>query len=159
GYLINKGIAFNGIYLLSVAIDFSVLETPHANDQAYIVILPSYAMAAAYHHKLAPELTADLGKLRSEVESWAWNQYAVSLAKGDRISPQERDAVIDQLSRYIGIPKDVIDQANLRLDVPKFTHYLLLDQKLRVGRLDARFTGPDPDEVLDTPFYDPSGAA
>jgi carboxypeptidase C (cathepsin A) len=83
----------------------------------------------------------------------------VALAKGDRISPQEREAVIDQMSRYIGISKDVIDQANLRLDVPKFTHYLLLDQKLRIGRLDSRFSGPDPDEVLDTPFYDPSEAA
>jgi carboxypeptidase C (cathepsin A) len=159
GYLIDKGIAFNGIYLLSTAIDFSALETPHGNDLAYIVILPSYAMAAAYHHKIAPELAANPEKLRTDVENWAWSSYAVALAKGDSISPQEREAVIDQMSRYIGIPKEVIDQANLRLDVPKFTHYLLLDQKLRIGRLDDRFTGPDPDEVLDTPFYDPSEAA
>ena len=38
----------------------------------------------------------------------------------------------------------MVDQANLRIDVRKFTHYLLIDQKLRVGRLDGRFTGPDP---------------
>ena len=55
--------------------------------------------------------------------------------------------------------KEVIDEANLRIDVPKFTHYLLADQKLRVGRLDGRFTGPDPDGLLDTPFYDPTGSA
>jgi len=53
----------------------------------------------------------------------------------------------------------VIDQANLRIDVAKFTHYLLIDQKLRVGRLDGRFTGPDPNGLLDTPFYDPTGPA
>jgi carboxypeptidase C (cathepsin A) len=52
----------------------------------------------------------------------------------------------------------VLDQANMRIDVPKFTHYLLLDQKVRVGRLDGRFTGPDPDGLLDTPFYDPTEA-
>ena len=28
---------------------------------------------------------------------------------------------------------------------------------MRVGRLDGRFTGPDPNGLLDTPFYDPSG--
>jgi carboxypeptidase C (cathepsin A) len=36
---------------------------------------------------------------------------------------------------------------------------LLIDQKLRVGRLDGRYTGPDPNGLLDTPFYDPTGAA
>ena len=60
------------------------------------------------------------------------------------------------MARYTGLSKEVIDQANLRIDVPKFTHYLLLDQKLRVGRLDGRFTGVDPDGLLDTPFDDPS---
>ena len=63
------------------------------------------------------------------------------------------------MARYTGLSKEVLDQANLRIDVPKFTHYLLLDQKLRVGRLDGRFTGTDPDGLLDTPFYDPSESA
>jgi carboxypeptidase C (cathepsin A) len=43
----------------------------------------------------------------------------------------------------------------LRVDVAQLTHNLLLDQKLRVGRLDGRFTGIDPNGLLDTPFYDP----
>ena len=53
----------------------------------------------------------------------------------------------------------MIDEANLRINVQKFTHYLLIDQKLRVGRLDGRYTGPDPNGLLDTPFYDPTGSA
>jgi carboxypeptidase C (cathepsin A) len=60
------------------------------------------------------------------------------------------------MARFTGLSKDVIDQANLRIDVAKFTHYLLLDEKVRVGRLDGRLTGPDPDGLLDTPFYDPT---
>ena len=47
----------------------------------------------------------------------------------------------------------------LRINVRKFTHYLLIDQKLRVGRLDGRYTGPDPNGLLDTPMYDPTGSA
>jgi carboxypeptidase C (cathepsin A) len=35
---------------------------------------------------------------------------------------------------------------------------LLIDQKVRVGRLDGRYTGPDPNGLLDTPFYDPTEA-
>ena len=58
-----------------------------------------------------------------------------------------------------GLSKEICDEANLRINVQKFTHYLLIDQKLRVGRLDARYTGPDPRGLLDTPFYDPTGSA
>ncbi len=69
------------------------------------------------------------------------------------------EKVIDQLARFTGLSKEVIDEANLRVNVRKFTHYLLIDQKLRVGRLDGRYTGPDPNGLLDTPMYDPTGSA
>ena len=72
---------------------------------------------------------------------------------------RQRQKVIEQMSRFTGLSKEVIDEANLRIDVAKFTHYLLIDQKLRVGRLDGRYTGPDPEGLLDTPFYDPTTPA
>jgi len=40
--------------------------------------------------------------------------------------------------------------------VQTFTHYLLADEKLRVGRLDGRFSGPDPAGFMAGGFYDPS---
>jgi len=159
GYLAERGISFNGIVLLSTAMDFQTLEFQKNNDLPYVLIIPSYTMIAAYHHKLVPELTQDLAKTRAEVEQWASTTYAQALAKGDALSPQERQSVIEQMARYTGLNKEVIDQANLRIDVAQFTHYLLIDQKLRVGRLDGRFTGPDPEGLMDTPFYDPAESA
>ncbi|HVO59894.1 MAG TPA: hypothetical protein VMT53_03105 [Terriglobales bacterium] len=156
GYLADNGIAFNGITLLSSALDFQTLEFSKANDSPYVLIIPSYTMIAAYHKKLAPDLIQDFSKTRSEAERWAMTDYAQALAKGDGITTQERQTIIEQMSRYTGLTKEIIDQANLRIDVAKFTHYLLLDQKVRVGRLDGRFTGPDPEGLLDTRFYDPS---
>jgi carboxypeptidase C (cathepsin A) len=159
GYLAERGISFNGIVLLSTAMDFQTLEFQKNNDLPYILIIPSYTMIAAYHHKLASDLTQDLAKTRAEVEQWASTTYAQALAKGDAMSPQERQSVIDQMARYTGLSREVIDQANLRIDVAQFTHYLLINQKLRVGRLDGRFTGPDPQGLMDTPFYDPAESA
>src|SRR5207302_11477247 len=100
----------------------------------------------------------DVNKARQQAEQWASGEYAQALAKGDALSPEERQKTIEQMSRYTGLSKEIIDQANLRIDVPKFTHYLLIDQKVRVGRLDGRYSGPDPDGLLDTPFYDPTEA-
>jgi carboxypeptidase C (cathepsin A) len=159
GYLADNGVSFNGITLLSTVLNFQSLEFTKTNDEPYILILPSYTMIAAYHKKLAPELTQDLGKTRQEAEHWAMTNYAQALAKGDAITPDERKTVIDQLARYTGLKTELIDSANLRIDVAKFTHNLLLDQKLRVGRLDGRYTGPDPEGLLDTPFYDPTASA
>jgi carboxypeptidase C (cathepsin A) len=159
GYLADRGISFNGITLLSTVLNFETLEDNFTNDQPYIFLIPSFTMIAGYHHKLAPDLAQDLNRARQQSELWASTEYAQALAKGDSLSPDERQKVIDQLAHYTGLSKEVIDEANLRINVQKFTHYLLIDQKLRVGRLDARYTGPDPNGLLDTPFYDPTGAA
>jgi carboxypeptidase C (cathepsin A) len=158
GLLAEQGISFNGITLLSIALDFQTLEDSKTNDEPYILLIPTFTMIAGYHHKLPPDLQQDIGKARQEAEQWASGEYAQAVAKGDALTPQERQQVIEQMARYTGLSKDVLDQANLRIDVPKFTHYLLIDQKVRVGRLDGRFTGPDPDGLMDTPFYDPTEA-
>src|SRR5580704_11483074 len=159
GYLADRGISFNGITLLSSVLNFETLEETKTNDQPYIFLIPSFTMIAGYHHKLAPDLAQDMNRARQESEQWAFGDYAMALAKGDALTPQERDKTIEQLARYTGLSKEVVDEGNLRINVGKFTHYLLIDQKLRVGRLDGRYTGPDPNGLLDTPFYDPTGSA
>ncbi|MGZ4876368.1 MAG: S10 family peptidase [Candidatus Angelobacter sp.] len=159
GNLVDQGISFNGITLLSTALSFQTLVDNKSNDQPYILLIPTFTMTAGYHKKLPPDLAQDMSKARQESVQWASTEYTQALAKGDALTGDERQKVIDHMARYTGLSKEVIDQANLRIDVPKFTHYLLLDQKLRVGRLDGRFTGPDPDGLLDTPFYDPTESA
>ena len=159
GYLADRGISFNGITLLSIALSFQTLEDTKSNDLPYVLLIPTFTMIAGYHHKLPADLASDMTKARAESEQWAANDYALALAKGDALSEAERQKVVSDMARYTGLSKEVVDQANLRIDVPKFTHYLLIDQKLRVGRLDGRFTGPDPQGLLDTPFFDPTEPA
>jgi len=159
GYLADRGIAFNGISLLSMAVTFQTLEFSKSNDEPYILLIPSFTMIAGYHHKLAADLAGDVTKARQMAEQWANTDYTQALAKGDSLTPDERAKVVADMSRFTGLSREVIDQANLRIDVDKFTHYLLLDQKLRVGRLDGRFTGSDPQGLLDTQSFDPTEAA
>lgn len=158
GYLADRGISFNGIVLLSMVLNFESLDFAKTNDLPFPLYLPTYASIAAYHHKLAPELTQDVEKTRQEVTQWAMGEYSQALAKGDALTPEERQSIIDKMARYTGLSKEIIDQANLRIDVRTFTHYLLADQKLRIGRYDGRFTGPDPNGFLDTQFFDPTNA-
>ncbi|MGZ6143652.1 MAG: S10 family peptidase [Myxococcales bacterium] len=158
-YLIDRGVAFNGIMLLSMVLDFETLETNPRNDLAFELTLPAYTMIALYHHKLAADLSQDPEKTRREVVRWATGEYAAILAKGDDLTQPERQAAIAQVARWTGLKPEIVDWANLRIDVGTFTHYLLADEKLRVGRLDGRFKAPDPEGFMHPGFYDPSMTA
>jgi carboxypeptidase C (cathepsin A) len=156
GYLDDHGIAFNGVTLLSMAVDFQTLEWNNSNDLPYFLLVPSFYMIAGYHHKLAADLTQDIPKTRDEVVRWSMNDYALALGKGDALTSQEHRKIVEQLSRYTGLRPEVIEAHNLRIDVPTFTQELLLDQKLVTGRLDGRFTSPNPG---DERYYDPTSGA
>ena len=156
GYLADHGIAFNGVTLLSMAVDFQTLEWNKSNDLPYFLLVPTFNMIAGYHHKLSADLSQDMAKTREEVVRWSISDYALALAKGDALTPEEHRKIVEQLARYIGLRPEVVEQHNLRIDVPTFTHELLLDQKLVTGRLDGRFTSPSPDGER---FYDPTGSA
>ena len=157
GYLADHGIAFNGITLLSTAVDFQTLEWNDSNDLPYPLLVPTFTMIAAYHHKLSGDLTADLARTRDEAVRWSLNDYTLALGKGDSLSPDEHRKIVEQLARYTGLRTDVIEAHNMRIDVPIFTHELLLDQKLVTGRLDGRFTSPNPGG--NERYYDPAGSA
>src|SRR5437763_4842172 len=158
GYLANRGISFNGVVLLSTVLSFETLEFAKTNDVPYPLILPTFTWIAGYHKKLPSDLQSDVKKAAEEARTWALNEYWAVLNKGDARPPQEHANIVDKLARYTGLSKQIIEWANLRIDVRTFTHYLLSDQKLHVGRLDGRYTGPDPDGFMDTPFYDPTSS-
>jgi carboxypeptidase C (cathepsin A) len=160
GYLIDRGIAFNGIVLISTVLNFETLLFDQGNDLPYPLILPSYTATAWYHKKLPADLQRqDLRKVLGEAETWAGGEYTLALAKGDRLTASERQMVVDRLARFTGLDKQFIDDANLRIDLPRFDKELLRDQKRSVGRLDSRFTGIDALAVGDRPDSDPSNDA
>ena len=154
GYLAGRGITFNGIGLLSMALNFQTLAFSPTNDAPYPWNVPTYMAIAYYHHKLAPELQSAIDACQAnpdapcapivEAENWAITDYAAALARGDSMSAQQRQNVVDRLARYTGLPNNIIDEFNLRIDVGTFDHYLLLDRRLRVGRLDGRYALPEP---------------
>lgn len=159
GYLVDHGIALNGIILVSTIMNFETADFNHGNDLPYVLYLPTYTATAWYHKKLPADLQQDLRKTLDEVERWASTDYAIALQKGDRLTPAERTEVIEKLARYTGLSKQYIDSSNLRIEIFRFDKELLRDQKRTVGRLDSRFTGMDALAVSERPDFDPSMAA
>jgi carboxypeptidase C (cathepsin A) len=156
GHLIDQGVAVNGIVLISTILNFANIRPGLTNSLACALHLPAYTADAWYHKKLPPDLQKDLKATLREVESWAMTGYIEALDKGDQLTQAERKAVIEKLARYTGLEPRYIDNSELRFDVAHFTRELLRDQRLTIGRLDGRLTGPSPLNAGETAEFDPS---
>ncbi len=160
GYLIDHGIALNGVVLVSSVLNFQTLEFSRGNDLPYILFLPTYTATAWYHKKLPADLQQrDLAAVLADAQQFAAGTYATSLGKGDSLTAQERQSLIDQVSRFTGIDRSVVDFNDMRLEQGVFCRELLKSQKLTAGRLDSRFTGDDLSRTGRAgQFWDPSMA-
>lgn len=159
GYLIDRGIAFNGILLISTVLNFQTLRFAKGNDLPYVLYLPTYAATAFYHKKLPADLQADLQKTLAMARQWALGPYAAALAKGDALTPAERQQTAAQLARFTGLGARYVEDSDLRIEIMRFTKELLRDRKLVAGRLDSRLTGWDGNNAAERQEFDPSMAA
>ena len=149
----QDGVQLNGVILLSSILNYGRRQPGF--DQEMINYLPTYAAAAAYHHKLS-SAPADLAAFLTEVREFARGPYALALAKGQELADAERREVAGKLSSYIGLPIDYLMASDLRVPPGRFRKELLRNQRLTLGRYDARFTGVDVDAAGETPEFDPS---
>ena len=141
-----RQIDLNGIILLSqiLTMDNSIdaVKGNPGVDQGYALVLPSYAAAAFYHHKLSPQPAA-LQPFLKEVQEFALGEYMAALLQGSELTPPRRQAVADKLHQYTSLPVSLFLRYDLRVNVGVFCKNLLRDEGLEIGRLDSRYTGLD----------------
>ncbi|MGC2171363.1 MAG: peptidase S10 [Candidatus Sulfotelmatobacter sp.] len=154
----HNGMYLNGIVLISSVLDLSTISFPTGDDMPYIFYLPSYAATADYH-KMLPEPPADLNAFLTEARQFAAGEYAAALMKGANLSDAEKSDVAKKLSRFTGLSEDYLIKADLRVNLPQFMAELQRSRKLSTGRLDARFSGPEPDLLAEYADYDPQSTA
>lgn len=139
GYLAQRhGIAINGVMLISAVLDFGTVFFSEGNDQPFIHFLPTYA-AIAHYHGFHPG--KDVEALVEEAAEFAYGEYTRALAKGGRLPTEEFDAVAERMAELTGLGLEYVKLADLRVDAHAFFGELLRTRRLRVGRLDSRFTG------------------
>jgi carboxypeptidase C (cathepsin A) len=155
-YLEDKGIACNGVILLSSILNYGTRLPGQDND--YVGNLPTFAAIAWYHNKLANK-PATLEPFLTEVRSFARGEYAVALSKGQALSAEEADAVAGKLNKYTGLSVAYLKEANLRVNPSRFRKELLRGDRLTLGRYDGRFEGMDSDAAGENPESDPSDTA
>jgi carboxypeptidase C (cathepsin A) len=159
GALANRGIALNGVILISSILNFQTARFTKGNDLPFPLFLPTYAATAWYHKKVDPAYQKDLKGMLGEVRKFAEGEYASALMKGDRLSAAEREAVATKLAKFTGLSQTFLLRNDLRIEIQRFVKELRRSEGFVVGRLDSRLTGTDGDQGAATAEFDPSAAA
>jgi carboxypeptidase C (cathepsin A) len=150
----KQGMSFNGVVLLSSALNLGTLFSP-IQDEPLENVLPTYAAIAWYHDKL-PNKPAELGPFLRKVRDYAEGEYSQALAKGQTLSAAELDGVAQKLHEFTGLSVEYLKEANVRVEPGRFRKELLRGERRSVGRYDGRFEGIDIDAAGETPAFDPS---
>jgi carboxypeptidase C (cathepsin A) len=137
-------------------LDLGTIRFTKGNDVPFVNFLPTYAAVAHYHGRHGDRPLADVV---AEAEEFAERDYPWALARGHRLSDEERAAAVAKLAALTGLSEEYVDQVDLRPEHVRFFTELLRDERKVVGRLDARFTGWESDYAIERYEEDPSYAA
>ncbi|MGH8373358.1 MAG: S10 family peptidase [Gammaproteobacteria bacterium] len=148
---------FNGVILVSSILDFETASFNAGNDEPYILYLPTYAATACYHKVV--QCPADLPAYLQQVRDFATGAYADAMIKGDKLTAQERNAVLSKLAQYTGLSQDYLTKARLRVNLFQYMAELQRSRDLITGRLDSRFSGTPADQLSEWAFNDPQSDA
>lgn len=157
-YLQDKGIAMNGVIMVSAVFELQHLLFGPGDDVSYLIHFPAYASTAWYHNKVKDK-DKSLESFLEEVRRFTENEYAISLLKGDQLKVTEKEAIAQKLANYSGLSKDYWLKANLRVTNSEYFQELFRSEGLTVGRLDSRFTGINEDLLSQHSLTDPQGDA
>ena len=153
----RMGIALNGIVLVSTVLDLRTLTFQAGDDISYIMHLPSYAITAWYHDKIANK-PKDYVAFIQEARNFAAGEYATALMKGSLINETEKDEIATKLMRYTGLSKAYLLKANLKVTESQFDQELLREEHMTVGRLDSRYKGINQNLLSEGTSYDPQSS-
>jgi carboxypeptidase C (cathepsin A) len=152
------GVAFNGIALISMILDFHTARFEKGNAVPDVCYLPTYALTALFHGKLDFPVE-DRWAFVEGVRRFATEDYLPALFAGSRLGEERRGAVQAKLAALTGLSPQWLARTRLRIDPARFRKELLRDEGKTVGRFDSRYTGTDYDEVGEFPDADPSSYA
>lgn len=146
-------ILLDGTILYGQAVNIIEYAQRPGNIISYVASLPTLAAIAWYHGKI-DRAGRSLEQVVAEAQHYAQGDYLEALFQGNDLSEERRRAVAARLQELSGIPAQYYLAHDLRITKEQYRTELLKDQRLLLGRADARYTAPMTDKGR---APDPSG--
>jgi carboxypeptidase C (cathepsin A) len=141
----TAGIGLNGAILISPALEFATLVPTDYDVLSWIDLLPTMVITAVHHGRSrAFAAGAPVEDVLREAEQFATSDYVAFLTRGASMPSAERGQVLGRLADLIGLPVEMVERAEGRVTIGKFTRELLRDERKVLGLYDATITSTDP---------------
>ncbi|MFC6197471.1 S10 family peptidase [Ponticaulis profundi] len=157
---VMRGITLDGIILLGTTLsarpgEMPDEETAEAKAARLSLALPGLAATSAYHGLSRGSMDAETAFTQSL--AYAKGPYRDALIKleKDELSEEERAAVTEELTGYIGLPAELIGD-DLYLSENEYAKMVLARQGLEIGKYDSRYTLPLANSGYDPVADDPA---
>ena len=150
--------AFNGLGLISVVLDFHTVRFEPGNPLPDICALPTFAATALYHGLVEAGDGGEAGFM-ARARAFAVDTYLPALVAGSRLEEGKRAEVALGLSGLTGLSVAWLLRTRLRNDPARYRREVLRSRGVSLGRFDTRYLGGDNDGVGEVPDNDPSSYA
>jgi carboxypeptidase C (cathepsin A) len=138
----EHGLFLNGVVLVSP----TSLGIERSGPVRQALSLPHYCATAWFHDQLPAELQQrDLDEFLPEVEAFTIEEYIPALVRGGFLDADRRREIAARVAYYAGVSETFVLNHNLAIPISSWRKELMRDQRLTVGRLDARYRGVDRD--------------
>ncbi|NQE63439.1 Carboxypeptidase-related protein [Caulobacter sp. RHG1] len=130
-----------GVMLYGQAVNIIEYVQRPANVTSYVASLPTLAAIGWYHGK-AKRDGRTLQAFLADANAWAKGPYLSALYQGSALGEAERQKIAAELEAYTGLSAAWYLANDLKISKERYRVELLKDQKLVLGRADARYTAP-----------------
>lgn len=135
------------LVLVAPVLDYSAGAGAPGNDNPQVFNLPTMAVAAWHHGKVARD-DRDVATVWEQAREFAQGEYLRALALGNRLPQAEAERLAARIAALTGLPAADVLAANLRIDSQTFLESLLASENRVVGRLDTRVAAAKPEKPL-----------
>ncbi len=133
------GTAFDGVILIGNTVTGG--QSFHANKPVFegVLSIPTLAAVHWYHHHPS---TQKLEDFVYEATNYANDEYLRMLMKGEAMTDEEKESVIEKLGYYTGVSREYLEARNLVIEDVTYRSEVCKTEGKSVSRLDGRITRP-----------------
>ncbi len=138
------GVGVCGAILISPALELTLLDGSDYDSLMWTDVFPSLALAAQFHQQKQKNILSALEAKRFEIEEFALKELSVALISGERLAEKDLKSVLEKVTRYLNLSKEVVDVSQGRVGMIRFVREYLRKERKVLGLYDAAQKGFDP---------------
>lgn len=133
------GIAFDGIVFIGNTVTVGKYFGEGLPVETSVLGFPTYAGVNWYHNHPTNQSVEEFVK---EAKDFADHDYVLALYKGEAISEEEKEHILDRVSYYTGVSREYLIRHGLKIDDDDYRQEVLKTKGKAVSRYDGRVTRP-----------------